>query len=370
MNDEQRIAFLKSSKLFAQTPAEVIRLIAAQLQLEETPQGQDIVRKGDPADRMYLLVSGSATVHEGEREIRTLGPGEGFGEMALLDRQPRAATITAAAPCLLLSLHREAFDLLVANRPEISRAVLLVLTANIRSNTESMARDFALRMALERQVGDQLRDLAAAQLAVIFALSKLAESRDTDTGMHLERVREYCQILATELAHRPEFAEAVTPEFVELVYRASPLHDIGKVAIPDSILRKPGRLTAEEFTVMKTHAELGAKTLREVAAQFPGNQLVTIGIQIAEGHHEKWDGTGYPLGRSGLGIPLAARIVALADVYDALTSRRPYKEPFSPEETRRMILEGRGTHFDPAMVDAFLAVEPQYIHVARTMGDS
>jgi putative two-component system response regulator len=188
--------------------------------------------------------------------------------------------------------------------------------------------------------------------------------------MHLERVREYCRILATELARRVEFAEAITPEFVELVYRASPLHDIGKVAIPDSVLLKPGRLTPEEFSVMKTHAELGARTLRQVSEQYPGNRLVSIGIEIAEGHHEKWDGSGYPDGLSGVGIPLPARIVALADVYDALTSRRPYKEPFSVEEARRLIVAGRGTHFDPAMVDAFLSVEAEFLQIARSMAES
>jgi len=370
VNEQQRLAFLRSSKLFAQTPEEVIHLIAAQLQLELVPQGRDIVRKGDAADRMYLVVSGAANVHEGERSIRTLVAGDGFGEMAMLDNQPRAATITAEEPCTLLSLNREAFGLLISSRPEVSRAILLVLTANIRSNTESMARDFALRMELERKVHDQLRDLAAAQLAVIFALSKLAESRDSDTGLHLERVREYCRILAAELARRVEFANAITAEFVELVYRASPLHDIGKVAIPDSILRKPGRLTPEEFTVMKTHTERGASTLRQVAQEYPGNQLVSIGIDIAEGHHEKWDGSGYPQGKSGLAIPLSARIVALADVYDALTSRRPYKEAYTTDETRRLIVEGRGTHFDPAIVDAFIAVESEFLRVARSLGDS
>ncbi|HTH13438.1 MAG TPA: cyclic nucleotide-binding domain-containing protein, partial [Spirochaetia bacterium] len=243
MNTLERIAFLKSSKLFSETPEEVISVIAAQFQLETVPTGRDIVRKGDEADRMFLLVAGAAQVHGGERSIRTLGPGDGFGEMAMLDNQPRAATITATEPCTLLSLDRGAFGHLVGSRPEVSRAILLVLTANLRSNTEAMARDFEVKIALERQVQSQLHELAAAQLAVIFALSKLSESRDSDTGLHLERVREYCRILATELAHRPEFSAAITPEFVELVYRASPLHDIGKVAIPDAILRKPGKLT-------------------------------------------------------------------------------------------------------------------------------
>lgn len=369
MNEEDLVPILRTSKLFSQTPDGVIRLIAAQLQQEFVHQGHDIVRKGDAADRMFLLASGVANVHEGERVIRTLVSGDGFGEMAMLDGQPRAATITALEPCWLLSLNQAAFNVLVSSRPEVSKAVLLVLTNNIRSNTEAMARDFELRMALERKVQDQLRDLAAGQLAMIFALSKLAESRDSDTGLHLERVREYCRILATELEQRGGIAETTAREFVELVYQASPLHDIGKVAIPDSILRKPGRLAPEEFAEMKTHAELGGRTLRQVAEQYPGNRLVSIGIEIAEGHHEKWDGSGYPRGKFGRNIPLSARIVALADVYDALTSRRPYKEPFTVDETRRLIVAGSETQFDPALVDAFVSVETEFCRVAKNLGD-
>lgn len=370
MNLDKRMAFLRSSKFFAQTPASVVSEIAAKFRLETVTAGQDVVRKGDTADRMFLLVSGAASVHEGVRAIRTLGPGDGFGEMAMLDDQPRAATITAQEPCTLLSLDRESFDFLVGSRPEVSRAMLQGLTANLRSNTEAMAQDYALQLELEQKIQEQLRSLAAAQLAVIFSMSKLAESRDTDTGLHLERVREYSRILALELARRNHVAEANPEEFVELVYRASPLHDIGKVAIPDSILLKPGKLTPEEFEVMKTHPECGAKTLRQVAAQYPENRLVSVGIEIAESHHEKWDGTGYPQGKSGLGIPLSARIVAVADVYDALTSRRPYKEPFPPERARQLIVEGRGAHFDPMIVDAFLAVEPEFLAVARSLGDA
>lgn len=369
MNQQQRQAFLKTTKLFGATPDESLKTIADQFAIESFAAGSDVVRKGDAADRLFLVVSGQASVHEGERVLRVLGPGEGFGEMAMLDDQPRAATITALESCVFLSLNRSAFQVLLASRPEVSQAILLVLTANIRSNTESLAQDFEVQMQLERQVQAQLRDLAEAQLATIFALSKLAESRDTDTGKHLERVREYSRVLATQLRHKHEFAEAVNDEFVEHVYRASPLHDIGKVAIPDNILRKPGKLTPDEFRVMQTHAELGARTLREVVAQYPGNQLVSIGIEIAQSHHEKWDGSGYPQGLSGIGIPLPARIVAVADVYDALTSRRPYKEPFTVERARDLIVEGRGQHFDPAMVDAFLSVEDEFRRIAQALAD-
>jgi putative two-component system response regulator len=210
-----------------------------------------------------------------------------------------------------------------------------------------------------------LRDqqISSAQLAAIFALSKLAESRDPETGEHLERMRTYCRILAEHLARDPRYASIITKPYVENLYNAAPLHDIGKVSVPDHILRKPGKLTDEEFEIMKTHTVEGARTLRAVDQQHPGNDFIRLGIQIVEGHHEKWDGTGYPYGQAGTDIPLVGRIAALGDVYDALTSRRCYKPAMPPEKARAIILEGKSKHFDPDMVDCFLAAEPEFLKV-------
>ncbi|RZI42746.1 response regulator [Herbaspirillum sp. HC18] len=213
---------------------------------------------------------------------------------------------------------------------------------------------------LEEMVREQVRDISKAQLGAIFALSKLAESRDEDTGSHLERVREYCKILGEELRKREKYAQRIDQNYIDTLCAASPLHDIGKVGIPDHILLKNGKLTAEEFEIMKTHATIGAATLRAADREHPGNNFLQVGVEIAEGHHEKWDGSGYPHGLAGEAIPLTARIVALADVYDALRTRRCYKDAFSHQKSCGIIADSRGKHFDPDVVDCFFGREQDF----------
>lgn len=197
----------------------------------------------------------------------------------------------------------------------------------------------------------------------IFALAKLAESRDPETGAHLERVRNYCRALAQFLASKNRFSDIVNDEFVDLIYRTSPLHDIGKVAIPDHILLKRGRLTKDEFEVMKTHTVRGAETIESLLDVFPRARFLQLAHAIILTHHEKWDGSGYPRGLAGEQIPLSGRIMALADVYDALTSSRVYKDASSHDAARSILIEGAGTHFDPVLIDAFLAIEKQFIAI-------
>ena len=162
---------------------------------------------------------------------------------------------------------------------------------------------------------------------------------------------------------RSEYATIIDDDYIENICAASPLHDIGKVGVPDSILLKPGKLTKEEFDEMKVHTIIGAETLREVNRLHSGNDFVRIGIEIAESHHEKWDGTGYPHGLAGEDIPLVARVLALTDVYDALTSRRCYKEAFSHTRSHDIIVEGMGKHFDPDVVAAFVSVKKDFLHI-------
>ncbi len=206
---------------------------------------------------------------------------------------------------------------------------------------------------LQGQVDQQVEEINDAHRAAILALSKLAESRDDDTGKHLERTQTYCKMLATQLAETPEFRDHIDADYVETIYWASPLHDIGKVAIPDAILKKPGRLTEEEFALMQTHATHGADTLYAVARQYPHNFFLNMGHKIARSHHERWNGQGYPEGLSGETIPLCARIMAVSDVYDALTSKRCYKEAYSHEKACTILEQDSGSHFDPVVVRAF-----------------
>ncbi len=230
-------------------------------------------------------------------------------------------------------------------------------------------REAQYQSELEQRVQAQVKEITSAQLAAIFAMSKLAESRDTETGAHLERMREYCRVLAQHLGKLEKYRKMLNAEFVEAIYAASPLHDIGKVGIPDHILLKAGKLNLAEWEVMKTHAVIGGNTLRAVDAQHPGNMLIRMGIDIAEGHHEKWDGSGYPNALRGESIPIAARILALADVYDALTSQRCYKKAFPHEEALQIISQGAGSHFDPEVAQAFLEIDSEFIRIRQHFKD-
>jgi len=221
---------------------------------------------------------------------------------------------------------------------------------------------------LEERVRQRMAQVIRTQEVAVFSLAKLSESRDTETGAHLERIRDYARTIAQELAERG-MGEAAESRFVDQIFLSSPLHDIGKVGIPDRILLKPGKLTEQEFEVMKTHTVIGGDTLRAADLEAGQDSFLAMGRDIAYYHHERWDGKGYPKGLKGTEPPLAARITAVSDVYDALTSKRPYKEPFSHQRSRDIIVEGRGTQFDPEVVDAFLAREEQVIAIRRRLFD-
>jgi putative two-component system response regulator len=210
---------------------------------------------------------------------------------------------------------------------------------------------------LEQLVEEKVKEISDSQLATIFAMVKLAESRDDETGMHIWRVREYCLALANALRGIPEFVNTLTDPFISDLYNAAPLHDIGKVGIPDSILLKPGQHSPEEFEIMKTHTSIGLRTLHEVCERYPKNSFISLGAQIAGSHHERWDGTGYPDGLEGDAIPLAGQIMTIADVYDALRTPRRYKPAFDHSLSLRTIIEGDGrtepSHFNPLILPVF-----------------
>ena len=238
-------------------------------------------------------------------------------------------------------------------------------TQNFVDGMSAGADDFICKpfqpqeLLMRIRAGERILALESREL-IIFSLAKLAESRDPDTGAHLERIREYCRVIAEHLSHQPKFRDDVDGEYVQLMYMTSPLHDIGKVGIPDRILLKAGKLDGEEFEIMKSHAEIGARTLDAAVQSHPEAKFLYMARDIARFHHEKFDGSGYPRGISGTDIPLCARIVAVADVYDALTTKRVYKAAFSHEKAVAIIRDGRGRHFDPDIVDAFEANNAQF----------
>lgn len=218
------------------------------------------------------------------------------------------------------------------------------------------------------RAGERILSLETRDVA-IFALAKLAESRDVDTGAHLERVQHYCRILAQRMANIEKYHEVISAEFIRLIFQTSPLHDIGKVGIPDAVLLKPGKLEPHEFEIMKSHTTIGADTLSGTLEKFPGVSFLEAARDIAWTHHERYDGSGYPKGLAAEDIPLCGRIIALADVYDALTSKRVYKKAFTHETAKEIIVESRGTHFDPDVVEAFLSREDEFLNIRRRFAE-
>lgn len=221
----------------------------------------------------------------------------------------------------------------------------------------------ALREALMRRARDEARE------SIVYSMSRLAEQRDLQTGRHLERVTQYCLTLAGALQQGGAYADMIDEAFIRAIERAAPLHDIGKVAVPDGILLKPGPLTAAERARMQTHTTRGWETLAGVARRAPDVRFLAMAADIAHAHHERFDGGGYPRGLRAEDIPLAARLLAVADVYDALSTQRPYKPAFSHAEAREILLSGDGTVFDPHVLAAFFERESEFERLARDLAD-
>jgi putative two-component system response regulator len=249
-----------------------------------------------------------------------------------------------------------------------------IVLARVRAHLElKEARDWLRdqNQFLEAEVARRMQENLFVQEVSIRALARLAEVRDPETGNHLLRTQNYVRALATRLRDHVRFGGLMTPAYIDLLAKSAPLHDIGKVGIPDSILLKPGKLTPEEWVIMKTHAKLGSDAIEsaERDAERP-IAFLAVAKEIAHRHHEKWDGSGYPDGMAGDEIPISARLMALADVFDALISRRVYKEPFTLEQATTIILEGRGSHFDPDVVDAFLVERDVFQAIAARYVDT
>jgi putative two-component system response regulator len=232
-----------------------------------------------------------------------------------------------------------------------------------------------LQLELEEQdlrllklIQPQVKEVGDLQMAMIFALAKLADGRE-NAGRHLERLQIYSRALALKLREITPYRSLIGADFIENLYHASPLHDIGKVAIPDAVLLKADQLTAEEFQVMTTHTILGAQTLQSIHEHYPQDAFINMGIEIARSHHERWDARGYPDRLKGENIPLSARILAVADIYDVLRSKRCYKQALSHENSCRAIQAESGKAFDPRVVEAFVELELEFWEVRNGMED-
>lgn len=300
---------------------------------------------------------------------------DGYQVLRLLRDQPDTADIPVIFVTALDSSGDEEQGLALGAVDYITKPVRpAILRARVRAHLElKAARDWLQdrNAVLEAEVARRMEENSLIQDVSIRALAHLAETRDPETGNHLRRTQAYVRVLAQGLRHHPRFAPVLTERNIQILVKSAPLHDIGKVGIPDHILRKPGPLTPDEWTVMKTHSRLGrdAIELAEQDSEKPV-EFLSMAKEIAHYHHEKWDGSGYPEGLAGEAIPVPALLMALADVFDALSSARIYKPPLSIPESVQIIRDGRGRHFDPAVVDAFVASLDEFTDIAIQYRDS
>lgn len=248
-----------------------------------------------------------------------------------------------------------------------------ILRARVKNHLAiKQAADFIKdkNIFLINEVSKRAQEVGFTQDVTIFALASLAESRDNETGNHLRRTQQYVRLLAENLQRHPHFSHKLSRTNIEMIFKSAPLHDIGKVGIPDDILLKPGKLTHEEFSVMKSHPSLGKEAIEHAEEQTGRSALfLTFAKEIILYHHEKWDGSGYPFGLSGNDIPISARLMAVADVYDALICKRVYKSSMDHKQASQIILDGKGSHFDPNVVDAFLQLNNAFQHIANQFRD-
>ncbi|MFO7975706.1 MAG: cyclic nucleotide-binding domain-containing protein [Candidatus Hydrogenedentota bacterium] len=344
-------SYLSRNELFMGLGLESIERIAKEFRNIVVRAGDTIITEGSRGDTYYLIATGEASVLKGsgigQRELQRLGPGDGFGEMSLVADEPRSATVKAVSDVELFSLDREHFLVLMEEEERFAQRILRLLSQRLRQTNQVATLD-----------------LLRAHQGLIISLAELAESRDSDTGAHLYRVRDHCTLLAKLLSEDERFKEQMSSDFVEAIYYVSPLHDIGKVSIPDAILLKQGKLTDAEFKVIKTHTLVGGQAL-DTVLQYCDLEMFRIARDIVLSHHERYDGEGYPSGIKGEEIPLAARIMGIADHYDALRSKRVYKDAFTAEEALENLREERGKRFDPAIVDIMVA----HIHLFEDIHD-
>jgi putative two-component system response regulator len=305
---------------------------------------------------------------------------DGYAVLAALRESPATAEIPVIFVTAMIADENEQAGLDLGAVDYITKPIRpAILQARVRNQLElKRARDWLKDQNgfLEQELQRRMRENELVKDVSLHALATLAEARDQDTGQHLVRTQLYIEALGRELLRTGRYVEELAGGRLERIVRAAPLHDIGKVGIPDHILLKPGKLTPDEYEIMKGHARIGAEAIAEAIRRVSreagrdetaGREALgalRMGQEIAGAHHEKWDGSGYPLGLAGQAIPLSARLMAIADVFDALTHARVYKASFDPDATDQILWKGRGLHFDPELVDAYMVVKDEFRAIA------
>ena len=369
--------------------------LATILVVDDTPQNIEIL--GQLLQPLYKV----RVANSGERALKSahntprpdlilldvMMPGmDGYEVLRRLREDPSTVDIPVIFVTAMDGNENEEHGLSMGAVDYITKPVVpAIVLARVHAQLElKAARDRLARdnQWLENEVNRRMRENLLIQDLSVRALACVAEARDNETGNHIVRTQTYVNLLAQQLQSNPRFAGALAPERLSMIVKAAPLHDIGKVGIPDAILLKPGRLTPEEFTIMKTHPQIGADAIAKAVEQSRTGEhqeavskspaafaFLDMAREISIGHHEKWDGSGYPAGLVGDLIPVSARLMALADVFDALMSKRVYKPPMTLEEATAIIVDGRGKHFDPDVVDAFMACRQEFADIAHRYAD-
>ena len=363
--------------------------------LPDLTQKQTILIVDDTPDNLVLMngvlrdAYHTKVANNGERALK-MAHSDPIPDLILLDimmpgidgyevcRRLKADPATSDIPVIFLTsmtlVEDEQMGFQVGGADYITKPISLpVVEARVRTHLQNkLARDFLKdqNIYLEKEVTKRVEEIAMIQDVTIMAMASLAETRDNETGSHIRRTQNYVRRLAEALRGHPRFSAFLSDEVIDLLYKSAPLHDIGKVGIPDAILLKPGKLTDEEFEIMKTHTTLGRDAIAVAEKHLSApNSFLRFAREIAYSHQEKWNGSGYPEGLSGDAIPVSARLMALADVYDALISKRVYKPAFSHEKAIEIIVQGRDSHFDPDVVDAFMAIAEDFRDIARRFSD-
>jgi putative two-component system response regulator len=315
-------------------------------------QALRLVQSGDPPNLIMLDV--------------VMPEMDGYETCKKLKEKP----LTAEIPVIFLTAKRDVTDEVkgfeLGAVDYITKPISIPI---LHSRAKSQLALAEQRIALEHLVAERTKQLERTKDAVVYSMGALAEARDEETGAHILRTREYVKVLGKAMAQYTRYSKVLTPRTVNLISRAAPLHDIGKVGVPDRILQKRGALSENERKQMDQHVIYGRDAISNAEQHIGATDFTIVAKEIAFSHHEKWDGSGYPLGSSGDDIPLSARMMALADVYDALVSRRYYKPPMPHADAQAQILKARGTHFDPELVDAFVACNEAFHEIAEYYSD-
>ena len=318
--------------------------------------GDVLFSEGEPGDAVFVVRKGMLRIFRAADPsvtLSTMMPGDALGELAVLNASPRTASAAAIDETQLLRVSKDSVDRVLQDAQN-AREMLGRLAESLTLAREQVVKE---NLLLDQAVRDRTEQLRLTQLEVIRRLARAAEFRDDDTGLHIARMSQ----LSVALAKEAGVGEAEC----ELLLHAVPMHDIGKIGIPDAILLKKGKLTPQEFEVMKSHTTIGAELLEGATS----NVMELAGV-IAMNHHEKWNGAGYPNGTSGADIPFFARVASIADVFDALTSKRPYKDPWPEEKAFALISEEAGTSFDPHLAPLFVSMGERVVRILKEFADS